>query len=182
MINLHNSLYIEQWRNNQRIDTRKTHNEINYFGRARLLQKVFFPSMFIGSLNWYIGLIDNLTYISTSETDLLGQPLQWTELQSFAVENDINPSGRLPWTPDATASVGSIENTILNNLTLTEDGDIKGIFITNNSEFGVIGGGILWATAILVSGITARANDVLKIGYRVSLTNDPDYVSDEGFP
>jgi hypothetical protein len=192
-LNLSGIFSIEHWRDGKCINTYLTPNSILYFAKINMLEKIFFPST-IGEMNWYIGFIDAKTWIMGTNPDanFPTEMFEWTEWTDYGFNDVKFPTTRIQWQPDP-ATVGFIENTTLKaEITALNDAEVKGFFLVNDPNFGFHNqDAIFWATSIiedvladsdspLPNSLPLYKNDLLKVTYKVTFTNDSTYVSDQG--
>ena len=118
---------------------------------------------------WYIGLISNGSFTAVSEDDVHGSHAGWVEF------TDYDEASRVEWENEATPLSGSLafDEDFIAEFTINAAGVLKGAFVTSDPTKGDGSGAeILWSAAAFaneVGTVTVADDDVIKIGYTVSL-------------
>lgn len=109
---------------------------------------------------WYIGLIDNGSFSSISNTDTISSHAGWLEATGYS------ESVRQTWGA-GTASSQSITNASAATFTISGSAVLNGIFVvTNSTKSGSTG--TLWSAGSFGSPVTVSTSDVIKITYVLS--------------
>jgi hypothetical protein len=109
---------------------------------------------------WYIGLINNSGYTALANADTMASHSGWAETSAY------DEATRPEWTA-GTAASRSITNGTAIDFSINATVVIRGIFITSvNTKGGT--SGVLWATALFASTVSAENGDTLKVTYTVS--------------
>lgn len=109
---------------------------------------------------WYIGLINNSGYTALSAANTMASHSGWAETSAY------DEATRPEWTA-GTAASRSITNGTPIDFSINATTVIRGIFITSvNTKGGT--SGVLWATALFASTVSAENGDTLKVTYTVS--------------
>lgn len=167
---------VELWRKGKRINEWVAPNMATNEGKNKLLNVMFDGATQI--TDWWIGLIDNSGYTGLAAGDTyvnINQPGDgWDEFTAYTdTANSGNATTRPAWTMGS-ATIQSITNGAPVIFDITSSGTVKGLFLVggianaqlkNNHEAD----GLLWATALFLSGDTAVSNgDQLKVTYTVN--------------
>lgn len=113
-----------------------------------------------GVPNWYIGLINNSGYTALANSDTMASHAGWAETSAYT------ESTRPEWTAGA-AATRSVTNPTAIDFSINATVVLRGIFITSvNTKGGTTG--VLWATALFASTVSAENGDTLKVTYTVS--------------
>jgi hypothetical protein len=156
---------IKQYRKGKLIHKEQFGNLATVEGRNYLLAVGFID--FTKSPTWYLGLIGNNSFTAVSELDTYISHAGWAEFTSY------DEATRQEWVPEATPSEGTLTYDTVAEFTISASGTLKGAFVTNDPTKGDGSGtGVLWSAAtfgVSVGTINVVDNDVIKIGYTVSL-------------
>lgn len=109
--------------------------------------------------NWYLGLLDAVSYTGVSLDDTLSSHSGWTELTSYT------SSTRPGWTTLA-GQKGFLGNTSPRSFTLNANAAIKGLFLASDSTKGGTSG-ILWSTGLYAATRSLLSGQILGVTYSV---------------
>lgn len=158
VLEFHNPVIIEHWRNGELIATYETLNDITNEGKNAIFNDFF--NAVAGTANWYLSFINNSGYSGVAASDTMASHAGWSEFTTYSQAN------RVAW-GQGTAASQSITNAVAATFDITGTATLKGIFVTtNNTKAGTTG--VLWATALFSSDVSVVNGDQLKVSYTVS--------------
>lgn len=153
---------IEHYRDGRLLETIEGKNLIVTAGKNYMLGVAFKDVTQIASTSWYVGLVDNASFLAYAASDVMSSHSGWIE--------NVGYSGgtRVLWTPGSPSSA-SITNASPAVFNITATSTIKGIFLTSGSaQSGTTG--TLWNAVSFTSNLSVTSGDQIKVTYTVSLS------------
>ena len=110
---------------------------------------------------WYLGLIDNVSYVRLTASDTMASHPEWIEYVAYT------ETERQTWTPAAAATQSISNGASAAVFTFTAGAVIRGLFLNSiNTKSGTTG--TLFSTAVLSAPQTVAASDTITLTYAVS--------------
>ena len=162
-----NSFLIEQVRDGEVIWSEETYNAVTTPGINSILNVYFGGSESIQSA-WYLGLIDNTSFVSVANQDTMSSHAGWNEFTNYS------ESVRQTWTPTLPPTSASVTGTNVSAFTIgtvSSGQSIQGVFLTSSATKGGVTG-LLWASALFSQPAGVVTGDIFRATYTLRLANN----------
>ena len=112
---------------------------------------------------WYIGLIDNDSYSTLANADVMSSHAGWIENSDYTAAN------RPAWGA-GTAATRQVTNASTVDFAINATKTIKGLFIVGGTGASTKGGttGTLWSTGLFGTAVACNSGDTLKVTYTIA--------------